>query len=90
MITLHPKHPFKAPVDAQSITPDTFAEKPISKIAKLQIWEGNQKRTLNQLFKIECSTKNSSEETVIRIQGDAGKIRRIGAGMSYGRIIIDG
>ncbi|UCE29827.1 MAG: formylmethanofuran dehydrogenase subunit C [Candidatus Bathyarchaeota archaeon] len=90
MITLKLKHPLKAPVDGQCITPDTFAEKPIRKIARLQTWEGNRERNLGQLFKIEHSTKSSSEDTVIRIQGDARKIRRIGARMSTGRIIIDG
>ncbi|MCK5592580.1 molybdenum formylmethanofuran dehydrogenase, partial [Candidatus Bathyarchaeota archaeon] len=67
MIRLHPKRLFKAPVDAQSVTPNIFAEKSISEIAKLQIWEGNQKKTLDQLFKIEQNSKNSSEEMTIQI-----------------------
>ena len=90
MIRLHPKRLFKAPVDAQSVTPNIFAEKSISEIAKLQIWEGNQKKTLDQLFKIEQNSKNSSEEMTIQILGNAGKIARIGAKMSTGKIIVDG
>ena len=90
MIRLRPKRSFKAPVDAQSVTPDIFAEKSVSEIAKLQTWEGNQKKTLDQLFKIEQYSKYSSEEMTIQILGDAGKILRIGAKMSTGRIIVDG
>lgn len=90
MIKLHPRRSFKAPVDAQHITPDIFSEKSISEIAKLQTWEGNRKRTLGQLFKIEQNPKNSSKEMTIQILGDAGKIVRIGAKMSTGKIIVDG
>lgn len=90
MITLYPKRLFKAPLDAQCITPDIFVEKSVSEIAELQIWEGNQKRTLDQLFKIEHNAKNQSEEITIRILGDVRKARRIGAKMSTGKIIIDG
>jgi formylmethanofuran dehydrogenase subunit C len=90
MITLYPKRLFKAPLDAQCITPDIFSEKSVSKIAELQIWEGNRKRNLNQLFKIEYNTKNQSKEMTIQILGDARKVRRIGAKMSSGKIIIDG
>jgi len=90
MITLYPKRLFKAPLDARCITPDIFAEKSVSKIAELQIWEGNQKRTLDQLFKIEYNANNQSEEMTIRILGDVKQVRRIGAKMSTGKIIIDG
>lgn len=89
MITLHPKRLFKAPIDGQCITPDVFAEKSVSDIAKSEIWEGNRKRTLGELFKIEQGTNNPSEETTIRISGDISKVRRIGAKMSMGKIIID-
>ncbi|UCF59509.1 MAG: formylmethanofuran dehydrogenase subunit C [Candidatus Bathyarchaeota archaeon] len=90
MITLYPKRLFKAPVDAQCITPDIFAEKTVSEIAELRIWEGNQRRTLDQLFRIDYDAKNPSEEMTIRIFGDVRKVRRIGTKMSTGRIIIDG
>lgn len=90
MITLHPKRLFKAPLDAPCITPDVFAEKSVSKIAKSEIREGNRKRTLSELFKIEQGTNDPSEEMTIRISGDISKVRRIGAKMSMGKIIIDG
>ena len=90
MITLSPKHIFKVPVEAECISPDVFAEKSTKEIAMLQIWEGNRKRTIGDFFKIKHGTDSSSEEITIRISGDVGKVRRIGAGMSIGEIIIDG
>ncbi len=56
----------------------------------LQVWEGNRRRNLNELFKIEHKTDDASERTTIRISGDVSKVRRIGAKMSRGRIIIEG
>jgi len=81
---------FRAPVEAECISPDAFAEKSVNEIAILQVWEGNRKRTLGELFKIEQDAESSSEEATIRISGDISKVRRIGAKMSMGRIIVEG
>ncbi|UCC33088.1 MAG: formylmethanofuran dehydrogenase subunit C [Candidatus Bathyarchaeota archaeon] len=89
MITLTPKQSFTTPVEAECISPDTFAAKSASQITRLPVWEGNKKRVLGQLFKIEHKTA-PSENLTIKIRGDAGKIRRIGTKMSSGRIVIDG
>lgn len=56
----------------------------------LQVWEGNRRRNLDELFKIEHKTDYASEKTAIRVSGDLSKVRRIGAKMSTGRIIIEG
>lgn len=89
LIALTPKRQFKVPVEAECITPDNFAEKSVDEIAKLPIWEGNKKRLLNELFKIESKTDESSNETTIQIYGDVGKVRRIGAKMCQGKIVIE-
>jgi len=89
VIILYPRHAFKVPVDAECISPDVFAEKSAKEIATLQIWEGNQKRTLSDLFKIKHETDSPSEEFTIRICGDVSKVRKIGAKMSMGHIIIE-
>jgi len=90
MITLHPKRVFKVPIDAECITPDIFTEKSASEIAKLLVWEGNQKRTLGELFKIELQAKTESKEPTIQISGDLRRVRRIGAKMCTGKIVVDG
>ncbi len=90
MITLYPKRTFKVPVEAECISPDVFAEKSVKKIAALQIWEGNRKRTVGDLFKTKRETNPTSDEVTIRIFGDSSKIRRIGAKMSIGSIMIEG
>jgi len=90
VITLYPKHAFKAPVEAECISPDVFTEKSAKEIAKLQIWEGNRKRTLGDLFKIKRKTDSPSEKLTIKISGDFSKVRKIGAKMSVGNLIVEG
>ncbi|MFQ5758057.1 MAG: formylmethanofuran dehydrogenase subunit C [Candidatus Bathyarchaeia archaeon] len=89
MITLTPKQSFKIPIEAECISPNTFAGKSVREIAALPVWEGNRKRALNELFKIEHKPA-SSENPTIRISGDIGEVRRIGAKMSSGKTIIEG
>lgn len=90
MITLRPKHRFTVPVDAECITPDSFAGKSTEEIAALQAWEGNRKRRLGDLFKIEGKTSKLQETVSIHIFGDVSMVRRIGAGMSVGEIVVEG
>ncbi|NIP66830.1 formylmethanofuran dehydrogenase subunit C [Candidatus Bathyarchaeota archaeon] len=89
MIRLVPKRKFTLPVDGECITPDIFSEKSLKEIASLYVWEGNRRRPLNELFKIDAQSE-SSENSTVQICGDAEKIRRIGAQMSSGNIIIEG
>ena len=89
MIKLTPRRSFRIPVKAECITPDTLAEKPLNEVAILPLWEGNQKRTLSELFKIEKKPGTSDNPTV-QIVGDVGKVRRIGAEMTTGTIIVEG
>jgi formylmethanofuran dehydrogenase subunit C len=89
MITIRPKHKFAVPVDAECITPDSFGDKSIEEIAALQAWEGNKKRTLDDLFKIEGEPSTISEAVSIHVFGDVSRVRRVGAEMSMGKIVIE-
>lgn len=89
MITLHPKRTFKFPIEAKNVSPDIFAKKSSKQIAALTMWEGNRKRSLGDLFTIK-NYEASSEELTIKIEGDASKLRNIGARMSKGCIVICG
>ena len=77
MIILTPKHVFKFPIEGKNITPDIFAEKLAKEIADLEVWEGNRKRSLGELFDIK-DDRSASEEFTIKIEGDVSKVRNIG------------
>ncbi|NIQ05589.1 MAG: formylmethanofuran dehydrogenase subunit C, partial [Candidatus Korarchaeota archaeon] len=91
MINLYPLKEFRFPVMAECITPDKFKGRNRHEIADLTIWEGNEKRRLGELFKVEIAGKDQGEkEPSIAIHGDVRRVRRIGAGMSCGNIAIGG
>lgn len=89
LITLHPKRAFKFPIEAKNITPDIFAKKSLKELAALEMWEGNRKRSLSDLFNIK-NDSSPSEEFTIKIEGDVSKLRNLGAGMTKGGIVVDG
>ncbi|MEM3696884.1 MAG: formylmethanofuran dehydrogenase subunit C [Candidatus Bathyarchaeia archaeon] len=91
MITLTPRKEFHFPIIAECINPDIFHGKTTKEIEELKIWEGNKQKTLRELFKVEeTRTENPQEKEIITIKGDVSKVRRIGASMKSGEIIIHG
>jgi len=54
----------------------------------LKLWEGNRQRNLGDLFHIEGDGSATPEKLCIQVFGDVHKVRRIGAGMSAGEIVI--
>jgi formylmethanofuran dehydrogenase subunit C len=85
---LHPRYLFKVPVEAECISPDAFAGKTLEEIADLKLWEGNRQRNLGELFRVEGESSAKPEELSIQVLGDVQKVRRIGAGMTAGEIVI--
>ncbi|MCS7124455.1 MAG: formylmethanofuran dehydrogenase subunit C [Candidatus Bathyarchaeota archaeon] len=91
IVNLYPLKEFKLPVIAECINPEVFKGKSIEEIGRLEVWEGNKQRRLNELFKLEAEEAESSPEApVITIHGDVSRVRRIGAGMKNGEIVVKG
>jgi len=86
MIVLTPLKKFTFPVNAEIINPEVFQGKDTAEIADLTVFEGNKQRKLRELFKIE----EDNAEATITINGDVSEVRKIGAGMKNGEIIING
>lgn len=78
------------PINAESISPDVFAGESLDAIAELQLWEGNRKRCLRDVFEIEDKTGEIPKGVTIQLFGDLSNVRRIGAGMTDGEIIVHG
>ncbi|MDG6222283.1 MAG: formylmethanofuran dehydrogenase subunit C [Candidatus Bathyarchaeota archaeon] len=87
MVTLKPKFVSKYPIEGRSITPDVFAGKTIKEVSELEAWEGNRKLTLADLFEISDDTDSKD---MIKIVGDASKVRNVGMNMTSGKILVDG
>ncbi len=86
MIVLTPLKKFTFPINAECINPDIFQGKDTAEIGNLTVFEGNKQRKLSDLFKIE----EDNVEATITINGDVSEVRKIGAGMKNGEIIING
>jgi formylmethanofuran dehydrogenase subunit C len=75
----------EAPLEAGSITPDTFEGKTPLEIAKLPAMHGNQNVSLGDFFKIE----GNGEKDII-LNGQLSRVKNIGAGMTTGCITVHG
>jgi formylmethanofuran dehydrogenase subunit C len=74
------------PVEAECLTPDTLTGKTLTEIAALPVQHGNREAPLGEFFAV---SGGSSDQEVV-IEGDCGRVKLIGAGMSMGRITIRG
>lgn len=73
------------PLEAESITPDRFAGLPEREVARLPVQVGNGTAELGGLFRVQGK---GTEE--IRVAGDVPRVRGIGAGMTRGRVVLEG
>lgn len=89
-ISLIVRRNLQLPIDAPEITPNLLATKSEAEIQNLKIWEGNAKIDLGQVFQVSEKTDRDTNQTSIRIVGNAAKVRRIGYRMAAGSIVIDG
>jgi formylmethanofuran dehydrogenase subunit C len=87
MIVLTPLKRFTFPINAECINPDIFQGKVTAEIAKLTLFEGNKQKHLSDLFKVE---EDKAVTPSITINGDVSEVRKIGAGMKTGEIVING
>ncbi|MFH0749246.1 MAG: formylmethanofuran dehydrogenase subunit C [Candidatus Bathyarchaeota archaeon] len=90
MILLSPKHRFSVPIDAENVTPDEFVGKSLKEIQSLKVWEGNRERVLGDLFHLQRVQEAPDSEATIRLVGDFTQVKRIGAKMSQGQIVVEG
>ena len=89
-VTLTPKPFPKVPVEAENISPDVFAGKTAKDIRGLNVWAGNRKVKLGELFQVRARPGKISDEPHIIIDGDVKSVKQVGAGMSCGKITING
>ena len=92
-ITLTPKADEKYLVlEADCVTPDTFAGKTNADIAALQVWEGNTPWPLGKFFDVHGSGEGATgpADIAIVVNGDAPMVKYIGCKMTDGAILVKG
>lgn len=83
-----PAYDFKLPIIADTVKPELFEEKQLSEVLNIEVYEGNRRKRLGELFKVKEA--GESEETTLEFIGDFSKVRRIGRRMSRGIIRVKG
>jgi formylmethanofuran dehydrogenase subunit C len=86
MLTLRYHGQTTIPVEAECLRPDTLAGKSLAEIAALQVQHGNAPAALGEFFKID----GDAGDLHLVIDGDCGRVKLIGTGMTSGRIDIHG
>jgi formylmethanofuran dehydrogenase subunit C len=74
------------PVEAECLTPDNLAGKAAAEVAALPVQHGNATVPLAKFFTVEGETGDGE----VVIEGDCGRVKWIGAGMSRGRVTVRG
>ena len=89
-IMLTPRGFSRIPIEANVISPDSFAGKTIQEIREMEIHYGNKACPMKEYIHVTGKVADSPEEQRIVIDGDARHIKHIGEGMTAGRIVIQG
>jgi len=89
-IILTPKEQPQVPLEAETITPDSFAGKGIDEIKELELWHGNTLVKISDFFDVTGESSENASEIKIIIDGDAYNTKRIGMRMTAGEILVKG
>jgi formylmethanofuran dehydrogenase subunit C len=89
-VTIKPKKHFTISVEAENISPDKLAGKTEKEIQSVEIWMGNHKTTIEDLFSVKVEGTGAAADTKLVLEGDFSRVKRIGEGMTSGLIMIKG
>lgn len=74
------------PVEIEGLTPDWAGEKSLSEVQRFEIFHGNQKLALGELFDVS----GDASDLQFEFEGDLSGVHGVGAGMKAGQIQIAG
>ena len=85
MIVLRVKKQPSVPLEAESISPDVTAKRTLDDVRALPVYLGKRECRLDEFFEVDGAPGDQ-----IEMQGDAGRVKWVGRGMSRGRIRVVG
>jgi formylmethanofuran dehydrogenase subunit C len=84
-LTLTLREPPTVPLETEGLTPDGFAGRSLGEIEALTVWHGNRRAQLADFFAV-----SGNGDGEMRVEGDLGRVKFLGAGMTAGRLTIAG
>jgi len=82
-LTLHTQP--TVPLEADAIAPERLEGLSAAQVAAVGLLYGNQRAQIGDFFNVEGTCNGE-----IRVVGDASRVKRMGSGMSQGRLVIEG
>ncbi|MHA2122710.1 MAG: formylmethanofuran dehydrogenase subunit C [Promethearchaeota archaeon] len=76
------------PIEADVISPDIFAGKSPAEIKKMEVFHGNEAKTLGDFFDVSGKTGEIADTKIV-IDGDVSNVKRIGEKMTGGEIVVN-
>jgi formylmethanofuran dehydrogenase subunit C len=89
-ITLTLRCPLDIPIEAETITPASFAGQTLEKSCALEVRQGNRVLTLGDFFHLDGTVGSNTDDTEVVVIGDLRMVKRIGMGMDGGRMTVIG
>jgi formylmethanofuran dehydrogenase subunit C len=93
-VTLSLKETPRVPVEAESLVPEKVLGKDEREIGLLPLLVGNERRTVADWFHVTVSPPASDSESNgqadLVLRGDLTRFKRLGEGMSSGRMLVEG
>lgn len=89
-VTIKPKKEIKISVEAEHISPDKFAGKTEKEISSIEVWMGNHRTTIDELFSVKVEGLSTPSDTSLVLEGDFSRVKRIGEAMTAGLILVKG
>jgi formylmethanofuran dehydrogenase subunit C len=86
MLTLRYHGATRIPVEAECITPDNLAGKTAAQVERLPVQHGNAAAALAEFFDV----RGDAGDGEVHVEGDCGRVKRLGAGMTGGRLVVHG
>jgi formylmethanofuran dehydrogenase subunit C len=84
-LTLTLREPPVVPLETEGVSPDRLAGLSRTEVEALTVWHGNRQAKLGDFFAV---SGDGDEE--LRIEGDVGRVKFLGAGMTSGRLVVAG
>src|SRR3954452_18821710 len=72
------------PLEAEVLSPDRLSGASREEIAALPVWHGNERTSVGEFFAVSGAGDD------VRLQGDLSRVRFVGAGMTAGRLTVEG
>ncbi|MGD2142149.1 MAG: formylmethanofuran dehydrogenase subunit C [Candidatus Bathyarchaeota archaeon] len=80
----------KIPLEAEVISPNKVAGKTLEEVRTLPVYVGNDQQNLGDFFEITGEIAIAPLDQLIVVEGEVGSVKYIGAGMTEGRILVEG